>query len=73
MDDSRNIPPPADSGTGVTAPVLDHLVGTHQGARQAFSAASLRIGTASDAAIRFLADHPAVATHHATLIRQGAH
>jgi len=73
MDDSRNMPPPADSGTGVTAPVLDHLVGTHQGTRQAFSAASLRIGTAGDAAIRFPADHPAVATHHATLIRQGAH
>ena len=53
--------------------MLDHLVGTHQGTRQAFSEASLRIGTASDAAIHFPADHPTVATHHATLSRQGAH
>ena len=51
--------------------MLDHLVGTHQGARQVFSEASLRIGTASDAAIHFPADHPAVATNHATLSRQG--
>ena len=71
MDDSRT--PAAGSGAGATTPVLDHLVGTHQGTRQAFSEAPLRIGTASDAAIRFPADHPAVARHHATLIRQGAH
>ncbi len=73
MDDSSSTPHPADSGAGATTPVLDHLVGTHQGTRQAFSEAPLRIGTASDAAIHFPADHPAVATHHATLIRQGAH
>ena len=73
MDDSRGTRRPPDSGAGASTPVLDHLVGTHQGTRQAFSEASLHIGTASDAAIHFPADHPAVATHHATLIRQGAH
>ncbi len=73
MDDSRRTPRPADSGAGGSTPVLDHLVGTHQGTRQAFSESSLRIGTASDAAVHFPADHPAVATNHATLIRQGAH
>ena len=67
MDDSSSTPPPADSGAGATTPVRDHLVGTHQGTRQAFSEAPLRIGTASDAAIHFPADHPAVAMHHATL------
>ena len=36
MDDSRGTPRPADSGAGASTPVLDHLVGTHQGTRQAF-------------------------------------
>ena len=73
MDDSSSTPPSASSSAGATTPVLDHLVGTHQGTRQAFSEAPVHIGTASDAAIHFPADHPAVATHHATLIREGAH
>ena len=51
--------PPADSDVGAMAPVLDHLVGTHHGAGQAFSTASLRIGPASDATIQFPAHHPA--------------
>lgn len=54
------------------AAVFVHLTGPQRGTRQHLTSAEVRVGTAEDAALHFPpAVAPAVAAHHATLVRQG--